>query len=240
MASEKDDVASIIHGIALPALVGNAIAENSSADRSSIRSYGLLETHNQQAVLASKDDHTISIVVSGGVPLCSLPAFQNHVLHARAVSKLLVVGCHATIPASSVFTTSLHPLICCKTHLKTPISSCAALLTAVTTMGRLATEIAAAAVDANNLPPTTKLPNVSVFDALLPRGWTDVGSPRKGQKVSYCTRRHVIPTLSSVRDALALSERTRLLCWHTLSRISQHFQRPFLHTVAHSTDVLAR
>ncbi len=36
-------------------------------------------------------------------------------------------------------------------------------------MGRFATDIAAAAVNANNLPARDQLPDISLWDALLPR-----------------------------------------------------------------------
>jgi len=51
-------------------------------------------------------------------------------------------------------------------------------------MGRLATQLAALATDAENLPPSEKLPNVSFIDALLPRRCADLGSPREDRKVS--------------------------------------------------------
>lgn len=47
-------------------------------------------------------------------------------------------------------------------------------------MGRLATHIAAAAVDASNLPVPEKLPNISLIDALLPGRWSSFGS-KKGK-----------------------------------------------------------
>ncbi len=50
-------------------------------------------------------------------------------------------------------------------------------------MGRLATQLAALATDAENLPPSEKLPNVSFIDALLPRRCAELGSPRKERKV---------------------------------------------------------
>ncbi|KAK0250421.1 hypothetical protein LTR91_017778 [Friedmanniomyces endolithicus] len=49
-------------------------------------------------------------------------------------------------------------------------------------MGRLATQLAALATDAENLPPSEKLPNVSFIDALLPRRCADLGSPREDRK----------------------------------------------------------
>ncbi|KAK0913711.1 hypothetical protein LTR91_007696 [Friedmanniomyces endolithicus] len=49
-------------------------------------------------------------------------------------------------------------------------------------MGRLATQLAALATDAENLPPSEKLPNVSFIDALLPRRCAELGSPRKERK----------------------------------------------------------
>ena len=51
-------------------------------------------------------------------------------------------------------------------------------------MGRLATNIAAAAADADNMPPTEKLPSVSLIDALLPRRFASIGSPSSKDKVS--------------------------------------------------------
>ncbi|KAI7022728.1 hypothetical protein KC355_g1974, partial [Hortaea werneckii] len=49
-------------------------------------------------------------------------------------------------------------------------------------MGRLATNIAAAAADADNMPPTEKLPSVSLIDALLPRRLASIGSPSSKDK----------------------------------------------------------
>ncbi|KAI7155043.1 hypothetical protein KC349_g7247 [Hortaea werneckii] len=49
-------------------------------------------------------------------------------------------------------------------------------------MGRLATNIAAAAADADNMPPTEKLPSVSLIDALLPRRFASIGSPSSKDK----------------------------------------------------------
>ncbi|RMX81453.1 hypothetical protein D0867_02633 [Hortaea werneckii] len=49
-------------------------------------------------------------------------------------------------------------------------------------MGRLATNIAAAAADADNMPPTDKLPSVSLIDALLPRSLASIGSPSSKDK----------------------------------------------------------
>ncbi|KAK3672503.1 hypothetical protein LTR78_007553 [Recurvomyces mirabilis] len=49
-------------------------------------------------------------------------------------------------------------------------------------MGRLATKIAAAVTDADNLPSSQKLPRVSFIDALLPRSYINLGSPRKEQE----------------------------------------------------------
>lgn len=46
-------------------------------------------------------------------------------------------------------------------------------------MGRLATHLAAAIVDADNLPPSEKLPKISTIDALLPRDVADMGLPQK-------------------------------------------------------------
>ncbi|KAI7277589.1 hypothetical protein KC345_g6520 [Hortaea werneckii] len=49
-------------------------------------------------------------------------------------------------------------------------------------MGRLATSIAAAAADADNMPSTEKLPSVSIIDALLPRRLASIGSPSSKEK----------------------------------------------------------
>ncbi|RMY83770.1 hypothetical protein D0862_11610 [Hortaea werneckii] len=49
-------------------------------------------------------------------------------------------------------------------------------------MGRLATNIAAAAADADNMPPTEKLPSVSLIDALLPRRLASIGSASNKEK----------------------------------------------------------
>ncbi|KAI7496088.1 hypothetical protein KC367_g6887 [Hortaea werneckii] len=49
-------------------------------------------------------------------------------------------------------------------------------------MGRLATNIAAAAADADNMPSTEKLPSVSLIDALLPRRLASIGSPSSKEK----------------------------------------------------------
>ncbi|KAI7228103.1 hypothetical protein KC330_g8078 [Hortaea werneckii] len=49
-------------------------------------------------------------------------------------------------------------------------------------MGRIATNIAAAAADADNMPPTEKLPSVSLIDALLPRRLASIGSPSSKKK----------------------------------------------------------
>ncbi|RMZ07568.1 hypothetical protein D0860_05074 [Hortaea werneckii] len=51
-------------------------------------------------------------------------------------------------------------------------------------MGRLATSIAAAAADADNMPPTEKLPSASIIDALLPRRLASIGSPSSKEKPS--------------------------------------------------------
>ncbi|KAI7083943.1 hypothetical protein KC356_g7159 [Hortaea werneckii] len=51
-------------------------------------------------------------------------------------------------------------------------------------MGRLATNIAAVAADADNMPSTEKLPSVSLIDALLPRRLASIGSPFSKEKVS--------------------------------------------------------
>ncbi|KAK4560365.1 hypothetical protein LTR86_005561 [Recurvomyces mirabilis] len=49
-------------------------------------------------------------------------------------------------------------------------------------MGRLATNIAAAVTDADNLPSPQKLPRVSFLDALLPCSYSNLGSLRKEQE----------------------------------------------------------
>ncbi|KAK3625872.1 hypothetical protein LTR56_020185 [Elasticomyces elasticus] len=49
-------------------------------------------------------------------------------------------------------------------------------------MGRLATHLAAIVTDAENLPSSQKLPNVSLIDALLPRRCANVGSLSKDSK----------------------------------------------------------
>ncbi|KAI7299138.1 hypothetical protein KC315_g17751 [Hortaea werneckii] len=60
-------------------------------------------------------------------------------------------------------------------------------------MGRLATNIAAAAADADNMPPTEKLPSVSLIDALLPRRLASIGSPSSKEKQF---RANIKPTLA--------------------------------------------
>ncbi|KAI7184663.1 hypothetical protein KC363_g7587 [Hortaea werneckii] len=54
-------------------------------------------------------------------------------------------------------------------------------------MGRLATNIAAAAADADNMPSTGKLPSVSLIDALLPRRLASIGSPSSKEKQTEFT-----------------------------------------------------
>lgn len=51
-------------------------------------------------------------------------------------------------------------------------------------MGRLVTNIAAAAADADNMPSMEKLPSVSIIDALLPRRLASIGLPSSNEKVS--------------------------------------------------------
>ena len=51
-------------------------------------------------------------------------------------------------------------------------------------MGRLSTAVAAAGVDAGNLPE--KLPNVSLIDALLPASWSS-----RSSKVSRIATLHM-------------------------------------------------
>lgn len=59
-------------------------------------------------------------------------------------------------------------------------------------MGRLSTSVAAAGVDAGNLPE--KLPNISLFDALLPRSWSRSKSDKSqvGKKITYQHHMHTI------------------------------------------------
>ncbi|KAK3112822.1 hypothetical protein LTR53_010503 [Teratosphaeriaceae sp. CCFEE 6253] len=57
-------------------------------------------------------------------------------------------------------------------------------------MGRLATHIAAIVTDAENLPASQRLPNVSFIDALLPRRYAELGTPRRESKSSM-TRNHL-------------------------------------------------
>ncbi|KAI7348707.1 hypothetical protein KC320_g6492 [Hortaea werneckii] len=49
-------------------------------------------------------------------------------------------------------------------------------------MGRLVTNIAAAAADADNMPSMEKLPSVSIIDALLPRRLASIGLPSSNEK----------------------------------------------------------
>lgn len=68
-------------------------------------------------------------------------------------------------------------------------------------MGRLAAEIAAVAVNANNLPPKDQLPDMSLWDALLPKSCS---SPKAKNKVQVSIREvsNVSSHRSSGQDSL--------------------------------------
>lgn len=50
-------------------------------------------------------------------------------------------------------------------------------------MGRVTTQIAAIATDADNLGSVESLPKISFIDALLPRSFTELGASKKESKV---------------------------------------------------------
>ncbi|KAK4957486.1 hypothetical protein LTR10_005451 [Elasticomyces elasticus] len=67
-------------------------------------------------------------------------------------------------------------------------------------MGRLATHLAAIVTDAENLPSSQKLPNVSLIDALLPRRCANVGS-HKRQQDSNIGRRTTVTYYDIKKDS---------------------------------------
>lgn len=95
-------------------------------------------------------------------------------------------------------------------------------------MGRLATNIAAAAADADNMPPTDKLPSVSLIDALLPRRLASIGSSSSKEKVSrlHLTCEQLAAAFMSRRNHVKAHPLASLTTPPELHTISTRSQRP--------------
>ncbi|KAK3113514.1 hypothetical protein LTR53_009120 [Teratosphaeriaceae sp. CCFEE 6253] len=100
-------------------------------------------------------------------------------------------------------------------------------------MGRLATHIAAIATDAENLPTSQRLPNVSFIDALLPRRYAELGTPRRERKVCW----HAIASQTACgRVADSTRGAIGAIQWRTTDTLTPQVQ-PGSPCIATSSDI---